>query len=99
MALSDRIKDARKNKHYTQKQLAELMNVKSTTISGWELGRNEPSIDSLKKLAQKLDVSFDYLAGIDEQSNNGTPLFRNAVRWKDPRRSKRNLCGYCQRIL
>lgn len=74
MALSDRIKDARKNKHYTQKELAELMNVKSTTISGWELGRNEPSIDSLKKLAQKLDVSFDYLAGIDEQSNNGTPL-------------------------
>lgn len=61
--LKDRIKDARTNKHYTQKELAKLINVKPTTVSGWELGRNEPSIDTLKKLANILDVSFDYLAG------------------------------------
>lgn len=69
MNLAERIKNARLNKHYTQKDLAELINVKSTTVSGWELGRNEPSIDTLKKLATKLDVSFDYLAGVSSHSN------------------------------
>lgn len=69
MTLAERIKSARNNMHYTQKDLAELMNVKSTTVSGWELGRNEPSIDTLKKLATKLDVSFDYLAGVSSHSD------------------------------
>ena len=69
MALSDRIKTARKNKHYTQKELADLLNVKSTTVSGWELGRNEPSLDTLKKLASKLDVSFSYLAGLNSSTD------------------------------
>ena len=70
MTLAERIKDARTAKHYTQKDLAELMNVKSTTISGWELGRNEPSIETLKKLANKLDVSFSYLAGVEKSSDD-----------------------------
>lgn len=69
MNLAERIKQARINKHYTQKELANLVNVKSTTVSGWELGRNEPSIDTLKKLASKLDVSFDYLAGVSSTAN------------------------------
>jgi len=72
MNLAERIKNARLNKHYTQKDLAELINVKSTTVSGWELGRNEPSIDTLKKLATKLDVSFDYLAGVSSHPNAST---------------------------
>lgn len=70
MNIAERIKEARINKHYTQKDLAELINVKSTTVSGWELGRNEPSIDTLKKLADKLDVSFDYLAGVSALSTS-----------------------------
>lgn len=68
MTLAERIKNARIAKHYTQKDLAELVNVKSTTVSGWELGRNEPSIETLKKIAQKLDVSFSDLAGVKDDS-------------------------------
>ncbi|MCO6527812.1 XRE family transcriptional regulator [Lactobacillus sp. ESL0236] len=67
MSISKRIKDARLNKRYTQKELADLLNVKSTTVSGWELGRNEPSIETLKKLSKILNVSFDYLAGVSNE--------------------------------
>ena len=81
MTLAERIKNARSNMHYTQKDLAELMNVKSTTISGWELGRNEPSIDTLKKLAAKLEVSFDYLAGVEDE--NRTKPSDTALTWAD----------------
>lgn len=79
MNLAERIKNARTNKHYTQKELAELLNVKSTTVSGWELGRNEPSIETLKNLAQKLNVSFDYLAGVNGQAQNSD----TALTWSD----------------
>lgn len=68
MSLADRIKASRKEKRYTQKDLAALLHVKPATVSGWEVGRNEPSISMLKKLANTLDVSFEYLAGISETS-------------------------------
>ena len=77
MTLAERIKDARIAKHYTQKDLAKLINVKSTTVSGWELGRNEPSIETLKKLAQKLDVSIAYLVGVEDATED------NALTWED----------------
>ena len=81
MTLAERIKSARNNMHYTQKDLAELMNVKSTTVAGWELGRNEPSIDTLKKLATKLGVSFDYLAGVEDK--NKIRSSDTALTWAD----------------
>ena len=77
MTLAERIKDARIAKHYTQKDLAKLINVKSTTVSGWELGRNEPSIETLKKLAQKVDVSIAYLVGAEDATED------NAHTWQD----------------
>lgn len=77
MTLAERIKDAGIAKHYTQKDLAKLINVKSTTVSGWELGRNEPSIETLKKLAQKLDVSIAYLVGVEDATED------NALTWED----------------
>ena len=77
MTLAERIKDARIAKHYTQKDLAKLINVKSTTVSAWEPGRNEPSIETLKKLAQKLDVSIAYLVGVEDATED------NALTWED----------------
>lgn len=63
MSLASRIKDSRKTKGYTQNDLAKIMDVKPATISAWEVGRNEPSIEMLKKLSKVLGVSFDYLTG------------------------------------
>jgi transcriptional regulator with XRE-family HTH domain len=63
MNIAQRIKDLRLSKHLTQKELAQLLNVKPTTISGWELGRNEPSIETLKDIAHIFNVSVDYMAG------------------------------------
>lgn len=66
MDISQRIKEYRNNKHYTQKELAKLLSVKPTTVSGWELGRNTPSIDMLKKLADIFDVPFDVMVGVED---------------------------------
>ncbi len=66
MNIAQRIKDLRLSKHLTQKELAKLLNVKPTTVSGWELGRNEPSIETLRELAHIFNVSVDYMAGANE---------------------------------
>ncbi len=75
MEISQRIKKYRQEKRYTQKDLAELLNVKSSTVSGWELGRNTPSIDMLKKLSDIFNVSFDVMAGV---SNNNSGAQKTA---------------------
>lgn len=70
MEISQRIKQYRNEKRYTQKELADLLNVKSSTVSGWELGRNTPSIDAIKKMADIFNVSFDVMAGVSDGSSN-----------------------------
>lgn len=76
MSLASRIKDSRKLKGYTQNDLAKIMDVKAATISAWEVGRNEPSIEMLKKLSKVLGVSFDYLTGTMDESGE-EPLSMN----------------------
>lgn len=70
MTIAERIKEYRKQHHYTQKELATLINVKPTTVSGWELGRNIPSIEMLQKLSDIFHVSFDELAGVKDSNSH-----------------------------
>jgi len=59
----ERMKSIRKSKKITQKQLAQKVDVYQSRIARWESGVNEPSIEMLKKLAEALDTSIDYLVG------------------------------------
>lgn len=58
---SNRIKEARNRKGITQKMLANRLGIAQTTVSGWENGAKRPSIDTIIKIANLLDVSTDYL--------------------------------------
>ena len=62
-----RIKELRKKRNLTQTKLAEMLNVSRTTVTMWETGGHGPDIDTLKKLAEILDTSVDYLVGADKQ--------------------------------
>ena len=53
----------RKDKNYTQKELASLLGVSFQTISKWERGLGYPDIELLPKLADCLDTSIDTLMG------------------------------------
>lgn len=54
-----RIREIRKKRNLTQKELGEKIGVKHNTISSYENGTNEPEHDILFKLANVLDVSID----------------------------------------
>ena len=55
------IRKLREQKHLTQKQLAEKLNVSDKTISKWETGRGLPDISILMELAAALGVSVPEL--------------------------------------
>lgn len=59
------LKIFRKNKKYSQEQLAQKLNYGYTAIANYESGRNEPSIDDLMKLARVLNVTLDELVGME----------------------------------
>lgn len=51
----------RKEHQYTQEKLAQLLNVDQRTISNWENGISEPSLELLAKLCEIFNESFDNL--------------------------------------
>lgn len=61
MALSDRIHQARKEIGLSQKELADRIGVRSTSISDWERGRAEPSAMKTAALLRVLKVDLDFL--------------------------------------
>lgn len=59
----ERLKELRKEKNLTQKELADHLKVPQGKISSWENGKLEPNIDKLIELAWELDSSLDYMLG------------------------------------
>ena len=57
--IGNKIKIRRKQKGYTQEQLAEMLNVSTHTISRYECGRNFPSHEHMLQLSKILDLSME----------------------------------------
>ncbi|MBQ8255080.1 MAG: helix-turn-helix transcriptional regulator [Clostridia bacterium] len=62
----NRLRQLRKNRKLTQKELANLIGVKNSVISFYEVGDRTPSLDVLVKLSKALHVSTDVLLGIEK---------------------------------
>ena len=61
--LSENIKTLRKQKGYSQEQLAEKLNVVRQTVSKWEKGYSVPDADVLEELADIFEVQVSELLG------------------------------------
>ena len=64
--LNERLREERKRKGLTQEQLAQLLSVSRQTISHWETGRAAPDYESLRLLAEALEISPSHLLGEEE---------------------------------
>ena len=62
------IRKCRTEKNYTQKQLAEMINVSAYAVSKWENGRGMPDISLLEDLAHALDISIEELVMGEEKA-------------------------------
>ncbi|MDO4200467.1 MAG: helix-turn-helix transcriptional regulator [Clostridia bacterium] len=70
--LGNNIKELRKSKRMTQRDLAEAMNVSQQTVGAWETERAIPGADTLSELADYFNVTTDYLLGRDGKEENST---------------------------
>ena len=60
---SERLKELRKSKNLSQKELAEILNTTNSSICDWECGRTEPNLNTIRQIADYFEVSCDYLLG------------------------------------
>lgn len=65
----NKLRELRKERNLTQKQLAELIGVQNSIISFYEVGDRIPSPEVIIKLARVLHVSSDYLLGLEKQES------------------------------
>lgn len=74
MSINTRIKELRKNHKMTQPQLADKLGVSLDMVKSLEIGRSNPSIDTLNKLADVFECSTDYLMGRTDAPQEEKPI-------------------------
>ncbi len=62
---SKRLKELRKERELTQKQLGEKIGVTKVSVCCYENGTRTPTLDTLIDLANALNVELTYLLGLD----------------------------------
>lgn len=65
---SQRIKQLRNKMQLTQKSFAAAVGTTPVTLSAYENNTKKPSPDIVKDIAEKFDVSIDWLCGLSENS-------------------------------
>lgn len=86
----NKIRELRRKMGLTQVELANALNISQGSLSGYETGRIEPDITTMRKMADYFSVTLDTLFGKDMQdienmSDEDIWNFREQVR-RDPDR-------------
>lgn len=64
----NRIAEFRRNNDMNQRELGQQLGVAQTTVSAWEIGRNEPDSESLNRMAKMFHTTIGYLMGYEPAS-------------------------------
>lgn len=67
--LSDNIRSYRKKNNLSQDELAEKIGVSRQSVSFWETGQTQPTIDNIIALSRIFNISSDELLGNTENIN------------------------------
>jgi len=76
----DRLKELRKNKNLSQEKLGEFLGVSSNAVYSWEVGRSQPSIEIITKLADYFNVTTDYLLGFNQNDLDNMEKLKIALK-------------------
>lgn len=71
--LGKRINEVRKERGITAQSMADMLHINLRSYRNYESGDREPSVESIIKIADILDISVDYLFSRDEfiKKHNG----------------------------
>ncbi len=80
MNLPERLKEARKAAGLTQKDVAQQLGLTGAAYSAYETGQRSPNPETLRSLCIILNVSADYLLGIEKgPPETEEPITKEAV--------------------
>ena len=65
-SLSRRLAEVRKERNFSQRQVAEMIGLPERSYQRYELGESVPVISSIVALARLYGVSTDYLLGLHD---------------------------------
>ncbi len=95
MTFGEKLLRLRKENHYTQEQLADILGVSRQSISKWESDISYPETEKLIKIGELFDCSMDYLLKdnmkINEQPDKEISLNLKSVYFE--RKSKKTMKG------
>lgn len=84
MSLAEKIALLRKQKGWSQEELAERMDISRQSVSKWESGQSVPDLDKIIKISNIFAVSTDYLLKEDtEEEFTGREESDNADKWSE----------------
>lgn len=73
ITLGLRIAELRKKRNMTQSDLANSLDMSTSSVAMWETGKREPDTDKIAKIADLFNVSVDYLLGRTDVLENAAP--------------------------
>ncbi|WP_404989051.1 helix-turn-helix domain-containing protein [Clostridium culturomicium] len=83
--IGDKIKAARKSANITQKELANMIGVTTTTIQNYENNRREPNFNTLECISKALNLSINELLGVQNDFTFADSLndirFNSVMSW------------------
>lgn len=65
--LGGRIKSVRISNNLNQVQFAKILNVTKQSVSNWEHNNIQPSVDIIRDISTKFNVSTDYLLELNDR--------------------------------
>lgn len=70
MKFGERLRQLREEKGLSQEQLGKILHQRKSNISKYENGKLEPSLNTIKAIADFFNVSLDYLFGRSDEPKN-----------------------------
>ncbi len=100
-AMGERIRHSRKAKKLSQESLAEICSLSAAHIGHIERGTRIPSLETVFRISQALDISIDYIV-LDSLENNFDSFsnLNSIIRKTDPQKQAniistiKALCSY-----
>ncbi|MFD2656627.1 helix-turn-helix domain-containing protein [Gracilibacillus thailandensis] len=79
----ERLKNLREEKDLMQEEVAKKLNISTSAYGYYEQGRNEPSLETVKQLAEIFEVTADYLLGLIDTKQHPVRLSEEIMLTED----------------
>lgn len=88
MNIGEKLLELRKNKHLSQEEVADKLNVTRQTISKWETGSSTPDFDKIAPLCKLYEISADELLTGVKKDEEQMPVVKEVQNSNTKERAK-----------